>query len=72
MKKIIITITSVLLFGCSTVPKKEYISKLQNNFDIVYGIDADTYVCIDSIGDVYDVDVSFTDGDILSKIKINK
>ena len=74
MKNIIILTTCYLLTSCSNMsrPNKKFISKLQDNFDVVYGINADTYICIDSTGGVYDISLSLYEGSVLSKIKINK
>lgn len=74
MKNKIILIALSFLASCSNIsrPNKEFISGLQNNYDVVYGIDADTYICIDSTGGVYDVSLSIYKGSVLSKIKINK
>lgn len=69
MKKIIITIASISLFGCTTTTTQEDIERLQNKFNLVYSIDSNNHICIDSTKTVYHVTVDKLGG-IKSKVKV--
>ena len=69
MKKTIITITSVLLYGCKQTTTKQDIESLQRKFNLVYNIDLYNHICIDSTKTVYHITVDDL-GSVKSTVKV--
>jgi uncharacterized protein YceK len=68
MKKIIIVaITLLALTSCTSI--QVHTQALQQDYDIVYIIENNRYICIDSSKKVYDIILS-NNGEVLSKVEI--